>query len=257
MCRSFRSRFACVFAFVFACIFGLMSPNALRAEDTEGEDVFVDSTVISILFHEVGHALFDLLALPVAGQEETAADVAAVLLIDRFFDTEEASGIVFDTAVWHQTEHETTREMGRKVPYWEAHGPDLQRNYAMTCLFYGGDPERRIELVEALELPAEVTADCVHDHTKAIETWGPILAGITAKTPGTSFVYAGGVNTVLQQTVAREVAALNWAFALPAPLAVKVASCGAANAAYDPEAKTITLCTELEPYLRGLYHGEN
>ena len=62
------------------------------------EDRFVEANLLSIFYHEMGHAMIDVLRLPVFGQEEDAADVASILMIDGFYDEEVAQDLAYDAA---------------------------------------------------------------------------------------------------------------------------------------------------------------
>ncbi|RLJ51592.1 putative metallopeptidase DUF4344 [Litoreibacter meonggei] len=50
-----------------------------------------------------------------------------------------------------------------------------------------------------------------------------------------------------------EVAAINKDFILPQPVEVRIERCDEANAFYDPESVSITLCTEFVGHLEDLY----
>ena len=43
------------------------------------ENEFVTSNILSIFYHEIGHAIIDTLRLPVFGQEEDAANFLSIL----------------------------------------------------------------------------------------------------------------------------------------------------------------------------------
>jgi hypothetical protein len=71
-------------------------PGSLMAD--EAEDAFVDANILGIFYHELGHALIDVMQMPVFGQEEDAADVASILLIDHLFEPESALAMAYDVA---------------------------------------------------------------------------------------------------------------------------------------------------------------
>ena len=60
------------------------------------EDGFVTSNLISFFYHELGHAVIDTKQVPIFGQEEDAADVFSILLIDEIFEPESANIIASD-----------------------------------------------------------------------------------------------------------------------------------------------------------------
>ena len=49
-------------------------------------------------YHELGHAVIDTMQVPIFGQEEDAADVFSILLIDEIFEPESANIIAYDAA---------------------------------------------------------------------------------------------------------------------------------------------------------------
>ena len=72
---------------------GLGACAALAFANVAGaseEDGFVSSNLISVFYHELGHAVIDTMQVPIFGQEEDAADVFSILLIDEKFDPKSA-----------------------------------------------------------------------------------------------------------------------------------------------------------------------
>lgn len=211
------------------------------------EDAFVEANVLAILYHEMGHALIDILQLPVFGQEEDAADVLSVLLIHDLYEEEAAAGIIYDAAFGFLGEAEENAPV-----YWGVHGPDLQRYYTMICLFYGANPDAREALAIELELPEERAETCPEEFQLAYDSWGPVLDEITADQPGNSMTLDGAGDDVIGVLMADEVAALNEDFILPVALTFRVEACGEANGFYDLGTREIIICSELDPYLRSL-----
>ena len=79
-----------ILGFVMAATIG----SGVAAEENE----FVISNLASVLYHELGHAIIDQMQLPIFGQEEDAADVLSVLLIDRLYQEENAQAVAYDAA---------------------------------------------------------------------------------------------------------------------------------------------------------------
>ncbi len=57
----------------------ILCATPLAAQD-EARNEFVRDNLLAVFYHELGHALIERLELPIYGQEEDAADVAAVML---------------------------------------------------------------------------------------------------------------------------------------------------------------------------------
>ena len=138
------------------------------ARASEEKAAFIEANILSIFYHELGHAVIDLMDVPIFGQEEDAADVMAVLLIDWLYEEETAQAIAYDSAFGYINDPEQTEE----VPYWDLHGPDEQRFYNHVCLFYGANPEDREELAADLGLPDERAETCPEEYDH-----GPRQAG--------------------------------------------------------------------------------
>lgn len=225
---------------------------AAPAVAEEAEDAFVSANILAVFYHELGHALIDLAELPVFGQEEDAADVASILLIDTLFDDDTALDLAYDTAFGFLAE--AAEEDLDGVPWWDVHGPSAQRFYNTVCLFYGADPDARLDFAEDMELPQDRAETCAEEYDLALQSWGPVLDAL-AQTPGYDMVFAGGGDSFIARVIADEVAALNADFDLPDRVAVHVEPCGEANAFYDPQDRSITICREFAPHLRQLFRA--
>ncbi len=220
---------------------------ATAQEASDDQIAFVEGATLSIFYHEFGHALVDILQLPVLGQEEDAADILSVVLTNEMWDEDWARDTAWAAALsWKLTAEEYE---GEEQAYWGVHGLDLQRHYTTVCLFYGADPDARADFAEAFELPEDRAEGCADEYTLAAESWGVYLDQIAEGAPGDSIVMQVDAADSISILLGDEVAALNQAFALPEPLKVEYTGCGEENAFYDPSTRTITMCTEYVDYL--------
>ncbi len=228
-----------------------MLTSPLAAQD-DPATLYVEANLLSIFYHEFGHAIIDVMGLPILGQEEDAADTISVLLIDAFNDEASAQSILVDAAYGFLDEDADSEE---GTPWWDVHGHDLQRYYNMVCQFYGGDPDAREDLAEDLELPEDRAETCEEEFDLAYDSFDPILTELFDAAPGTSIQYQGGVSTLTEKLISDEVAAFNQSMALPegVTISVTVEPCDEANAFYDLDARSIIMCSELEAHLRRLY----
>ena len=221
------------------------------AQELTPQQAFVEANIVSIFYHEMGHAVIDLMGVPIFGQEEDAADAMAVLLIDALYGEQAAQDIAYDSAFGYINDPDGTEE----VAYWDLHGPDEQRFYNHVCLFYGANPDDRAALAEDLGLPEERAETCPEEYDQAISSWGAVFDEMEQGS-GTSFTLAPMAADVPPEIAALmedEIAALNRDFSLPEPVTVKIEPCGEANAFYDPGDVSITLCTEFIPHLQELH----
>ncbi len=216
----------------------------------EAEDAFVEANILGIFYHELGHALIDVMQMPVFGQEEDAADVASILLIDQLFEPDWALGMAYDVANGFWAEAVANAEF--PVPYWDTHGPDEQRFYNTVCLFYGGDPDTRDDFAADMDLPEERADYCVEEYELAADSWGAVFDELSEG--GKPMPFSAEVpGTFTAELIEVEVEALNADFGFPSTVQVITGECGEANAFYDPSDQSIIMCEEFEDHLRMLY----
>lgn len=228
----------------------LLSVSAGYAEMSEDEQAYVAANLTGIFYHELGHAVIHLNEVPIFAQEEDAADVFSVLLIDMLNDEETAQSIAYDAAFGYIEDPEGNED----IPYWDVHGPDEQRFYNHVCIFVGAVPDKRAGFAEDLELPEERLESCADEFDQALESWNPIIDELVEKRSGKAIEFTPVVTKdeyfqFAVSVIAQEIEALNAEFALPETLIVRVETCDEANAFYDPEDISITICTEFVEHL--------
>lgn len=230
----------------------LLASNAVMAD--ENTDIFVEANMLATLYHELGHAMIDLQQMPIFGQEEDAADVLSVLLINAFYDEEEAVSLAYDTAFGFLGEDERAKAEGYAPAWWDVHGPDLQRYYNLVCLFYGANPEERDDVASELGLPEQRAESCPDEFALADASWSTVLDEMTKGAPSDTFRLGRvtDADSPVAVMVKAEIEALNSDFALAGNLDIHIESCGEANAFYNPQDRSITLCTEYADYLAKL-----
>lgn len=141
-----------------------------EAFDQDELDTVALDVLEHTLYHELGHALVEMLQLPVVGKEEDAVDsLATILLIESF---EEGPDMVASVADLFYLEEQAG---GEGVSFWDDHSLDIQRFYTALCLVYGSDPENNADLVEDLEIDDERLAQCPDVYQRALESWLKLL----------------------------------------------------------------------------------
>ncbi len=221
------------------------------------EAQFVTSNVLATFYHELGHALMDVLQLPVLGREEDAADTLSALLIHDIWDEESATQLVYDTAraySWYDAEASAA---GYEPALSDEHSLDLQRYYNLVCLYYGANPDARAEAAQDLELPPERAERCPAEFAQVEASWGGLLEGLEP-TPGAKGLRL--VETDAKDPIAvilqEEITAMNKTYALPDWVDVKIAPCGQANAFYAPDDHSITICSEYAPDIVRIWQAQ-
>ncbi|MDR7123763.1 DUF4344 domain-containing metallopeptidase [Pseudotabrizicola sp. 4114] len=220
-----------------------LSPDAKR---------FVEGNLIGTFYHEMGHALIDVLQLPVLGQEEDAADTLAVVLIHDLWEAEDAEWLGRATADYYYYTVDWSGDAADETEWWGVHGPDEQRYYTHVCLFYGTDPERLAELATEYELPEDRAEGCSEEFRLAAESWGAFLDEITlaeGDAPAQGLTLDARKTAPYYALFAEEVRVWNETFALPSPITVRIEACGEANAFYYSADSSITMCTEYVDWL--------
>lgn len=118
--------------------------------------------------HELGHALVDVLDLPVTGREEDAVDDLAGLILVR--------GEAEDAAFAAMLQFAAFSEDVEELPFWDEHSLDEQRFYSVACLLYGSNPEAYEFLVADDMLPEERAERCGEEYERKDRAWSALLA---------------------------------------------------------------------------------
>lgn len=240
-----------LYAWLFcAC---LVTPGGAAPVDANSRD-FIASNLIAIFYHEIGHALIDIMRLPIYGQEEDAADVLSALLVHKSFTEEGALRVAKATAQGFLREHESLAASGDDVAYWDVHGPDLQRYFTFVCLFYGADPQARQAYADELNLPPFRQQTCADEYRQAARAWEPVMDRLTKKGHGRPIRFLADYRVdvfghLAIDVIEEQVASMNSEMTLPDSLLVRVEACGTSNSFYDPDLREILVCTE---YARSL-----
>lgn len=145
---------------------------AAYEKDDEVDDA-VAGAFVFYLFHELGHALIDVLDLPVTGREEDAADqLAAWVLIDA----DEGNQAVIDAATSFYGDGDEKVEV-EETDFADEHGLDRQRYFNMVCWVYGSDPAANADLVDDGWLPEERAELCEGEFERLDRSWTKLLEG--------------------------------------------------------------------------------
>jgi len=138
------------------------APEVTTAAGVTRQDAIIGPT-IEVFLHEIGHAIFDLLKVPILGREEDAADhVASYLMLhlDKDIARQTVDGVAFMYA------HEMQSESPGLKHFADVHGVSAQRFYNLLCLAYGQDPKLFADLVEKKYLPESRGEDCHFEYTQ-------------------------------------------------------------------------------------------
>lgn len=155
----------------------------------ETETQLLTSWIGSMLFelyHELGHALVDMLWLPVLGKEEDGADQFAVIVLLGHPEGWEL--VLGNSDYFHQMAAIET-DLGPDP----AHGHPFfsQRYYNILCLTYGSDPEKHNVLATDGRLPKARAESCRLEYERAAYGWGALLKPVGKLKPSIGTTSAG------------------------------------------------------------------
>lgn len=276
--------------FAFPLALGLLwiplrAVAAAVAPQQEEVGNFSTQVVMFVFLHELGHALIDLLDLPVVGREEDAADEFATLMLLeaaqelRQAGEQQQAETVVDAVVnaalswrlmWKGMEPRLAA--GRHdLPWWDEHSLHIQRFYNIVCMIYGSDPERFARLAEHAGLPEKRRAQCPHDYAQHRRAWEKLGAPYEVAEEETEegargrfvVVYGEAADDLQRQLIEvfREARAweqiadeLNRNLRLPeGEYPIHFTSCGEPNAFWDFGQDELTICLELYAFMANLY----
>jgi hypothetical protein len=106
------------------------TPRGLtRADAVLGQFVYT-------LAHEMGHALFDVLDIPILCQPEDAADQFATYLMLKL-DKEQAHRLIAGAAYTYKNYIRNPMVTVPLIAFSDSHGAPMQRFYNLLCMPYG------------------------------------------------------------------------------------------------------------------------
>jgi hypothetical protein len=111
-----------------------------------------------VLFHEFGHAVFDMLEIPVFGREEDAADQFSAYLMLRFTG-DDAFHLIAGAAFWFVQEQKASPPPGLE-DYANEHGLPAQRFFNYICLAYGMNPKLFATVIDQGKLTKRRAEGC-------------------------------------------------------------------------------------------------
>lgn len=249
------------FVTAFCCLLGLAGP-VLSAEpfqfpDDQEEADFITNEVIATFYHELGHGLINVLNIPVLGKEEDAADMLSVIMMNDIWDEEAATAILTSDATSYALRAADPNSTPDENSFADVHSLDIQRYYSVVCLFYGANPDKRKQLASDLKLPEDKLDSCPDEYESARKAWDTVLEGTDPGPDKKGLVMAPGQKGIpLADILAEEVSGLNEKIGLPEEITVTVADCGEANAFYNSNDKTITMCNEYAEDLQKLWEAQ-
>jgi hypothetical protein len=121
--------------------------------------------VVQIIIHEAGHAVFDLLKVPIFGREEDAADQFSAYIILQM-GKEEARRLMGGAAYQYRSGVQSESENIATKRFADAHGTMAQRFFNLLCLAYGADEQLFKDVVADGYLPTGRAEGCSDEYAQ-------------------------------------------------------------------------------------------
>src|ERR1044071_830548 len=96
--------------------------------------------ILDVFMHEAGHAVFDMLRIPIFGREEDAADQFSAYNM-LMFDKERARKLILGNAYQYAVDMRQPEITLALTKFANEHGIPAQRFYNVLCMAYGSDPK--------------------------------------------------------------------------------------------------------------------
>jgi hypothetical protein len=164
-------------------------------KETTSEGVTPADAVIGQFFyvfaHELGHAMFEMLEVPVFGNAEDAADHFAVFLMLKF-EKNEARGLIVGSAYAYRKYVQNSEISAPLVAFSDAHSAPAQRYFNLLCLAYGSDTAMYGDFVEKNYLPKSRANSCKREYDQV------------------AFAFQKTIRPHLDQNLAKQVTEREW-----------------------------------------------
>lgn len=153
----------------------VQSVQLYQAMNLEGEELSlaVANNIFSIMYHEIGHALVDVLDLPITGREEDAVDQFSV--VSLYFMEDLGHQAMIHMANFWGLMAQFTEESIENLAFYDEHSLSSQRFYDILCLTYGSDTANMEFLVSGGTLPEARASRCSKEFDRILYAWETLL----------------------------------------------------------------------------------
>jgi hypothetical protein len=128
---------------------------------------------VDVLLHEVSHAIFDMLKIPLFGREEDAADQLAAFILMQFGPDAARRTITGAALLFRQMAID--QEPG-SADYAAVHGLPAQRFVNVLCIAYGADPKLFGDYVKAGFLPPHRVSYCRWEYRQIAHAFKTLIS---------------------------------------------------------------------------------
>jgi hypothetical protein len=139
--------------------------------ETTPEGITPNDAVVGQLFyvisHEMGHAMFDMLDIPVFGRQEDAADQFATYIMLQF-GKDQARRLITGAANSYRRFLTNPKVTAPLAAFSDTHSPPATRFFNMLCLAYGADPQVFADFVTKDFLPKQRASNCRREYREVV-----------------------------------------------------------------------------------------
>lgn len=132
-------------------------PSGISRADT------IIGPVLATFLHETGHAVFNMLQIPVLGREEDAANQFAAYVMLRL-TKDEARKMILGSAYQHKNQMPGPEVTLPLQAFSDEHSTPAQRAYNILCIGYGADTKLFSDVVEKNFLPKRRAEMCEREY---------------------------------------------------------------------------------------------
>jgi Putative metallopeptidase len=116
-----------------------------------------------VVAHEMGHAMFDILQVPVFGNGEDAADHFSVYIMLQF-GKDQSRPLILGAAHSYKKYLQSSEVTAPLAAFSDVHAPPAQRFYNLICLAYGAHATLFADVVDKGYLPKERASSCKREY---------------------------------------------------------------------------------------------
>ncbi len=149
----------------------LTAPKETTPAGVTRTDAIMGPT-LEVFLHEVGHAVFDYLSVPILGREEDAADQFAAYVLLQFAESD-ARRLIYGVAYTYNVD--ASKPSTKKNPFADEHGLPAQRFYNVLCMAYGADSKVFADVVSKGYLPTERAEGCADEYDQVIRALNKLI----------------------------------------------------------------------------------
>lgn len=152
--------------------------KGMSQEETAAGVSPVDAVVgqfFYVVTHEMGHAMFDILDVPVLGRSEDAADQFATYIMLQF-GKDQARRLITGAAYSYKRFLLHPKVTAPLAAFSDAHSPPATRFYNILCLAYGADPVLFADFVDKDYLPKQRASSCRREYGEVTFAFNKLIA---------------------------------------------------------------------------------